>query len=88
MYKIIKRIIDISGAIAGLIVFAPLMLILAVIIRLDSKGPAIFCQERVGRDGKKFRFYKFRTMRIGVDPYGFSPKNLNDPRVTHIGKFL
>ncbi len=87
-YKIIKRIIDIVGAIVGLILFAPLMLILAIIIKLDSQGPAIFCQERVGKDGKKFKFYKFRTMRTDVDPYGFSPKDFGDPRITRIGKFL
>ncbi len=87
-YNIIKRIIDVIGAFLALILFAPLMLIIAIFIKFDSKGPAVFVQERTGKDGKLFKFYKFRTMRTDVDPYGFSPKNFDDPRITRIGKFL
>ena len=84
----IKRIIDLS--LAGLaIAFAfPLMIVIALLIRRDSPGPAFFRQQRVGLNGKPFTLLKFRTMRTDADPYGFSPKDGNDPRLTTIGKFL
>ena len=87
-YNAIKRITDIIGALLALIIFSPIMLIIAILIKLDSKGPAIFVQDRIGKDGKAFRFYKFRTMRTDTDPYGFSPKEFDDPRITRLGKFL
>jgi lipopolysaccharide/colanic/teichoic acid biosynthesis glycosyltransferase len=59
-----------------------------VAIRLTSKGPAIFRQQRAGRDGKPFIFYKFRTMKLDVDPFGPSPKSGGDPRLTKVGRFL
>jgi len=64
------------------------MAIIAVIIRLSSKGPAIFRQKRAGKDGKPFIFYKFRTMRADVEPFGSSPRSGSDPRLTRVGKFL
>jgi lipopolysaccharide/colanic/teichoic acid biosynthesis glycosyltransferase len=62
-----KRILDILGAAAGLLLFAPLLLVVALAVRLDSRGPALFVQHRVGRDGKQFRLCKFRTMTVGND---------------------
>ncbi len=87
-YRIIKRIIDIIGSAIGLILFFPLMVIIAILIKLDSKGPVIFVQKRIGKDGKAFNLYKFRTMRTDVDPYGFSPKDFDDPRITRVGRSL
>lgn len=57
-------------------------------MRLESKGAAIFKQERAGKSGKSFVFYKFRTMKPDVDPYGPSPKSGQDTRLTKIGRFL
>jgi len=82
------RAIDIVGAVVGLVCFAVPMSLVAMIIRADSPGPAIFRQKRVGKNGKAFLVYKFRTMRSNVDPYGFSPRDDEDPRITRIGRFL
>ena len=57
-------------------------------MKLTSKGPVIFEQERAGKGGRPFTFYKFRTMRMDVDPFGPSPKSGEDPRLTKIGRFL
>jgi len=64
------------------------MVLIGLWIRLDSAGPAIFVQMRVGRHGELFRFYKFRTMRADVDPYGHSPNSHSDDRLTRSGKWL
>ena len=66
----------------------PVFAVIAIALRVSSKGPAIFRQERAGKDGKPFMFYKFRTMKIDADPFGASPKSGDDPRLTKIGKFL
>jgi exopolysaccharide biosynthesis polyprenyl glycosylphosphotransferase len=95
----LKRALDLVGSIIGLVVFAPLMLIAALLIKLDSKGPVLFTQERVGENGRPFRMYKFRTMVINaealldqlieidklVEPV-FKLKN--DPRTTRVGRIL
>lgn len=62
--KIIKRTMDIIGAIIGIIIFSPVMLIIAILIKLDSKGPVIYKNERVGEGDKKFMLYKFRSMKL------------------------
>jgi len=85
---IVKRGFDILISVPAAIVLLPLMAIIAVIIRLSSKGPAIFRQKRAGKDGKPFIFYKFRTMRADVEPFGSSPRSGSDPRLTRVGKFL
>jgi lipopolysaccharide/colanic/teichoic acid biosynthesis glycosyltransferase len=87
-FHILKRGLDILIAASALIVLWPLLAAIAVIIRLNSTGPAVFKQERAGKNGKPFVFYKFRTMRADVDPFGPSPKLGDDPRLTKIGKFL
>jgi len=87
-YHGIKRAVDFIAAGLGLIVLSPLLGIIALAIRLGSSGPAIFRQERAGKDGRRFILYKFRTMRTDTDPYGFSPKDEADPRVTRIGRLL
>ena len=63
IYATVKRIIDIVFSILGLIILAPVFLIISVVIKLESKGPVIFKQKRIGRDKKNFTIYKFRTMR-------------------------
>jgi len=62
--------------------------VLALIIRLDSRGPVLFRQERVGHGGRRFRMYKFRTMQTAASPYDYSPLSADDPRITRAGRFL
>ncbi len=69
-------------------ILSPLMVIVWLWIRLGSPGPAVFRQERAGKDGKPFILLKFRTMKTDVDPFGPSPKSGRDPRLTRIGKWL
>ncbi len=88
MYGLIRRSLDIFVSATGLLIFLPLMAAIAVWIRIDSPGAVIFRQNRVGFRGKVFTLYKFRTMRTDTDPYGFSPKDENDSRVTASGRFL
>ncbi len=83
-----KRLLDILLSLAGLIVLGPLMLLICLAIRIESKGAAIFRQRRAGYRGKPFVMLKFRTMRSDVDPYGMSPRSGGDPRLTRLGKFL
>jgi exopolysaccharide biosynthesis polyprenyl glycosylphosphotransferase len=95
----LKRSFDFAGASVGLTLLAPLMLIIAILIKLDSKGPAIFRQVRVGRDGRRFRMLKFRSMIDGADAMKRDLLSRNeaepglfklteDPRVTRFGKWL
>jgi lipopolysaccharide/colanic/teichoic acid biosynthesis glycosyltransferase len=88
LYEFIKRLFDVLVSLAILIVLSPLLLMVAVIIRLSAKGSAFFAQQRAGRNAKPFTLYKFRTMRANVDPFGPSPKSGEDPRLTSIGRFL
>ena len=84
-----KRIVDIIGSLVGIILFSPIMLIVAVLIKLSDKGPVIFAQERVGLHNKAFKMYKFRSM--AVEPPQKEAKKWttkNDPRVTAIGRFI
>ena len=83
-----KRVLDVLSASLLLIVLSPLLAIIAVAIRLGGRGPAIFKQERAGQDGKPFVFYKFRTMKPDVDPFGPSPKSGTDRRLTRFGRLL
>ncbi len=86
---IIKRIIDITISIFVLILLFPLLLIIAVLIKITSPGPVFFIQERIGKDGKPFNLIKFRTMVAGADRLtkGVHIDNSN-PYITKIGKFL
>lgn len=90
MYKIfLKRAIDIVLALCILIILLPLLLLIAVAIKLDSKGPIIFKQKRIGLGGKVFEIYKFRSMCVGAEETGsgvYSEKG--DPRITKVGKIL
>src|SRR5215471_17980041 len=82
-----KRAVDIVVASAALILLAPVMALVALFIKLDSKGPAIFKQERMGRNFHRFRIYKFRTM--AADSAAGAPLTTKgDPRVTRVGGWL
>lgn len=90
MYKsFVKRALDILVSVIALAVFAIPMLIVAVLVKLESKGPAIFVQERLGKNGKVFRMYKFRSMCQNAEHTGsgvYSGKG--DPRLTKVGRIL
>ena len=84
IYAVIKRIIGFILALFGLIIASPIMLIIAVAIKLDSEGPVIFKQERTGKGGKLFKVYKFRTMVANNDVHDFSKADEH----TKVGKIL
>jgi lipopolysaccharide/colanic/teichoic acid biosynthesis glycosyltransferase len=86
--KFFKRIVDILIALPAVVILLPVFAVIFVAVKLTSKGPAIFKQERAGLKGQPFIFYKFRTMKLDVDPFGPSPKSGDDPRLTKIGRFL
>ena len=84
-----KRIVDFTVAMVGLIVLSPLLLIIAVAIRLDSPGPVFFRQRRLGKDGSTFRIFKFRTMVDRALQIGTGMVALpDDPRYTRVGRLL
>ncbi len=85
---LIKRIFDIMASAILLIALSPLLLGLALIVKLTSKGPVFFVQKRVGKNGRKFRFYKFRSMYVDSPIYAFTPQDGHDTRITPIGRFL
>ncbi len=89
MYKyFFKRFIDTLLAIVGLILFCIPMLIIAIAIKLDSKGPVFFKQERLGKGMKPFKIYKFRTMCDHAYEMGGIANRSDDPRITKVGAFL
>jgi len=87
-YNILKRALDILISLLALILLCPAMIVIIIAIKVGSKGPAIFKQQRAGKNGNPFVFYKFRTMKCDVDPFGPSPKSGKDPRLTKIGRIL
>jgi exopolysaccharide biosynthesis polyprenyl glycosylphosphotransferase len=87
-YSIAKRMADLIGSSLLLVLFAPLFFLIALFIKLDSPGPALFVQDRVGRNGELFKMYKFRSMHRGTPQYELSPTTPFDPRITRIGRFL
>lgn len=95
----VKRIVDILGGTVGLLITALLTPFIALAIRLDSPGPIFFCQTRIGKNGRRFKFYKFRSMYIDAEERkkelmaqnevkGLMFKMENDPRITPVGRFL
>ena len=80
-----KRLFDVVASGLGLIVLSPLFLILAVLIKLDSKGPVFYRQVRVGKDNKDFRIFQFRSMRVGSDKGSLVTIGGRDPRGTRSG---
>jgi len=83
-----KRLLDLVLSLPAVVILLPVFAVIFAAIRLTSRGPAIFRQERAGKNGRPFAFYKFRTMKVDVDPFGPSPKSGDDPRLTRLGKFL
>jgi len=88
LFRIFKRGIDIIISLLALITLSPILAVIAIVIKLGSKGPVIFKQQRAGKAGRPFVFYKFRTMKQDVDPFGASPKSGQDARLTKVGRFL
>lgn len=99
IYEFFKRLGDFLGSFLLIILLSWLLIILALLVKLTSKGPIIYTSERVGKNGKLFKFYKFRSMRVGADKEldklltqnetgGITFKMKDDPRITKFGKFL
>lgn len=99
LYLFSKRVLDITCSVAGLIALSPLLIIIAILIKLESKGPVIFAQKRIGLNGKEFNMFKFRSMVDNAEALkekllkqnevsGPMFKMKDDPRVTKIGKFM
>ena len=89
MHLFIKRLVDLLGALFGFALLLPLFIVLAVAIKLDSKGPVLFKQGRRTKDGRIFKMWKFRSMVVNAESIGsglFSYEN--DPRITKVGRFL
>ncbi len=84
----LKHFIDIAGSLAALLVSSPLCLVLSIAIKVTSKGPVLYSHERVGRYGKPFRIYKFRSMHLDAEQNGPELSSKNDRRATSIGKFM
>lgn len=88
-YRAVKRFLDVTASFLGLVLLSPLLLAVSILIKIDSRGPVIFRQKRIGRNGKVFDIYKFRSMCVGAEKTGsgvYSAKG--DARVTRIGKIL
>lgn len=88
-YRAVKRFLDVTASFLGLVLLSPLLLAVSILIKIDSRGPVIFRQKRIGRNGKVFEIYKFRSMCVGAEETGsgvYSGKG--DARVTRIGKIL
>ncbi|EGV44897.1 sugar transferase [Bizionia argentinensis JUB59] len=84
----LKRLFDIIFSLLGLILLLPLLSLIALIVKLESKGPVFYRQVRVGKDNSDFKIFKFRTMFTGSDKKGLLTVGNNDPRVTKTGLFL
>lgn len=86
--RIAKRIFDITTSLIALILLLPVFLILAILIKLDSEGPILFMQERIGKNGLPFMIYKFRSMFIDAEKMGPALSSDHDPRITKVGLVL
>lgn len=87
--KFMKRTVDIFGAIVAIILFSPVMLVTAILVKVTSPGPVIFCQERVGLHNRPFKMYKFRSMEVQAPSDEKSKWTTpHDPRVTPVGRFI
>ena len=87
--RYVKRALDVSLSGAALVVLSPLMLATAAAVKLDSKGPVLFCQQRLGLHGEPFTMYKFRSMTDGAEHTGSGVySEQGDPRVTKVGRVI
>ncbi len=87
-YEYMKRILDVVLTLMGLVVAIPLMIVIGIVIKLESKGPVFYCQERVGKNGKVYTLYKLRSMYENAEENGAQWAEKNDPRVTRVGRFI
>ena len=98
-YRFTKRFFDILASLIGLIILSPVFLIVAIAIKVDDGGPIFYNQERIGKNGKEFKMYKFRSMKVNADQEleklihknevdGAMFKMKDDPRITRVGKFI
>jgi len=85
---ILKRLVDFFVSLLFLFLLSPILLLLAILIKLESNGPVFYLQVRVGLNGKDFRIFKFRTMFIGSDKAGLLTVGGRDPRITKVGVFI
>ena len=88
IYNFIKRIIDIFCSLVGLILFSPVFIVTAILIRIESKGDVIFKQLRVGKNGKTFYIYKFRSMKIDTPTMATNDMKNPEMYITKVGKFI
>ena len=84
----LKRTLDIALAFTGLLLLLPLLLLVGILIKLDSRGPIFYRSVRVGRHGKQFRMFKFRTMVADADSTGVWSTAADDPRITRVGRYV
>src|ERR1700723_4347237 len=82
-----KRMVDVLASFAGLVLLSPVLLVLSILIRLDSKGPAFYKSLRIGQHGNPFPMWKFRTMQVNSESQGLTTGK-DDPRITRLGKVL
>ena len=87
-YIYLKRLLDLTLSTLALVCLAPAIGLIALAVRIGSEGPAFFRQERIGRGGRPFPVYKFRTMTVDSPTFGPKPASFEDERVTRIGRFL
>lgn len=99
IYSLFKRLIDVIGSLIGLIILSPILIIIGILIKLESRGPIIFSQKRVGLNGEEFKMYKLRSMVSNAEELkeklteqnemsGPMFKMKDDPRITKVGKFI
>ena len=83
-----KRLIDFVSSTIGLLIFSPVLVLIAILIKIDSQGPVFYRGARAGRDGRSFRIFKFRSMVTNADKIGGPSSSADDPRITKVGAFL
>ncbi len=88
IFKRVKRVIDILASATGLALLFPVSLLIALAIKLDSEGPILYRQERVGKDGRIFHLLKFRSMRVDAEENGPTWAEVDDQRVTRVGRWI
>jgi lipopolysaccharide/colanic/teichoic acid biosynthesis glycosyltransferase len=86
--RIVKRAIDVAGAVAGLLISAPIIFLFGIMIRRESPGPIFYTQPRSGLGGKDFRIYKLRSMKLDADANGLVRTSKDDPRCLKVGGFM
>lgn len=84
----LKRLFDIVGSACGLVLLAPVFALIAIVIKLDTRGPVLFRQKRVGLNGEPFQLFKFRSMVVDAPKLGPFYTSANDPRITRVGRVL